>query len=230
MKPFRISEVCFDLVDTYPNSENLLAVALAMNRAERECVLRLWVTEGIPFGFREAPIVYETVRGWLAGRLGVNPKEITLIGSARLGYSLVKAPNYGRQFGSHSDMDLTVISEPLFLQLVDTFNDWKDEFSDGRIQPRNETERGYWEENINRLVPDNISRGFIDKHLIPNRYPSTQNISQAMYILGEKLKVTARAPQVRKASVRVYRSWDAFIAQISLNFWTTLMSFRKATH
>jgi hypothetical protein len=154
----------------------------------------------------------------MARRLNVQAKEITLIGSGRQGFCLTTGGNLGQAFGEHSDLDFTVISNILFQRLKETFDRWAADYSDGTVNPRNETERYYWDAN-KKSVPDGIQRGFIDPHKIPwwNRYREAQMVAQTMYEAHKKLKVTDDAPNVRKCSVRAYRDWDSFIRQMAIN-------------
>ena len=70
--------------------------AVALGSQEQAVVARLWVSEGIPFAFRECPALYEVARAWLAEQLGLDSREISLRGSGRLGYSLSpKKMGYG---------------------------------------------------------------------------------------------------------------------------------------
>ena len=222
MRPFSISEHCAQLIDQYPSSDMLLSVAQAMNRDERRRFIRLWLTEGIPFAFRNAPMLYEIVRSWLASQFETHPKLITIIGSARIGYSLAPYPQYGRPFGDGSDLDFVIISENVFCGLSDTFYKWKAEVDMGSVHPKGETQQKYWEDNLNRL-PKNIIKGFVDAHKIPSwfRYPLAQNVANKMWLLKEKLVATPIAPKIRRAGVRVYRDWDAFLAQMEINFFTS---------
>lgn len=222
MRPFSISDHCAQLIDQYPSSDMLLSVAQAMNRDERRRFIRLWLTEGIPFAFRNAPMLYETVRSWLASQFETHPKLITIIGSARIGYSLAPYPQYGRPFGDGSDLDFVIISENVFCGLSDTFYKWKAEVDMGSVHPKSETQQKYWEDNLNRL-PKNIIKGFVDAYKIPSwfRYPLAQNVANKMWLLKEKLVATPIAPKIRRASVRVYRDWDAFLAQMEINFFTS---------
>jgi len=225
MRPFSISEHCAQLIDQYPSSDMLLSVAQAMNRDERRRFIRLWLTEGIPFAFRDAPMMYETVRSWLASQFETHPKLITIIGSARIGYSLAPRPQYGRPFGVNSDLDLVVVSENIFSSLSDTFYKWKADVAVGSVQARNETERTFWEDNLSRL-PKNISKGFVDAHKIPywSRYPLAQNVANTMWMLKEILAATPIAPKIRKATVRAYRDWEALLEQMEINFFYILKS------
>lgn len=228
MKPFPISESCYQLVDHYPEPEILKAAALAMGQSEREYLLRLWLSEGIPFAFRGAPAVYEAVRGWLASRLGVHPKLITLIGSGRIGYSLAPSPKFGIPFASNSDLDFTVISESLFAALSEVFEQWSADVRAGRVHPRGPNESKYWEDNLARL-PRTIERGFVDARKIPyfNRYSIAQRIGQVMYEMSERLAATQGGPRVKRISIRAYRDWDAFLKQMRLSFSTVITNFQR---
>jgi hypothetical protein len=73
--------------------------------------------------------------------------------------------------------------------------------------------------NIN-VVGNTIRRGFIDPNKVPtlDEYPVIQRISQAMWLLKRKLDVSETTVSVRKATVRVYDSWAAFLKQLGINF------------
>jgi hypothetical protein len=51
---------------------------------------------------------------------------------------------------------------------------------------------------------------------LPN-YPFTKKISQGMWVLVEKLKITPNAPKPASASIRCYSSWDSFVRQLSIS-------------
>ncbi|AQQ69444.1 hypothetical protein Mag101_07895 [Microbulbifer agarilyticus] len=174
------------------------------------------MSEGIPFAFRDCPGIYEAVRDWVAIKLDVDPKEVNLTGSARLGQSL-SPRKIGRPFGEGSDLDVFVISTELFNRLKSDFDEWSYDFESGNVKPSNEREAGFWKDNLHRC-PKNIFRGFIDSNVIPNhqKYQCVKNISQTMYLLKEKLGVTPGAPKVCHASVRCYKSWGDYVRQVSL--------------
>lgn len=211
------------LLSPYPSADELRAALSGGTRRSREIVTRLWLTEGLPAAFRGCPAIYEEVRGWLGTQLGIHPKEITLIGSARVGYSLAPAPDFGRRFGKHSDLDLSVISAQLFARLVTAFNLFADDYRQNSAVPRSDRERELWDDNL-QFGRRNIPRGFLDARKIPNfaRYSDSQNINQTMWVLLKKFEVTPGAPEVRRVSVRVYRDWQCFIDQVSLNLRSAL--------
>lgn len=217
MEPFKVSPHLSTLLDSYPDVRLIVDAAKNGGDPSKAAIARLWLSEGIPYAFKKAPALYEVIRVWLGNRLGVDPKEIHLSGSARIGQSL--APDkIGTVFGNHSDLDLFVISEPFFNQVRNDYNNWSYEFESGLIQPANKREEGFWVGNITR-GQKNIQRGFIDSSIVPNRdsYPTIKNISQSMWLLKEKLDITADAPSIKAASVRCYKDWGSYVRQVVLS-------------
>lgn len=70
----------------------------------------LHLMDRIPFVFGED---WELFRNWkrrLGGLLEVDPRNITIVGSAAMGFSLNPHKNF-REFGTHSDIDVAIVSE-----------------------------------------------------------------------------------------------------------------------
>jgi len=195
-----------------------------------ENLVRLWLTEGIPYEFRNCPIVFEEIRAWLGRRLGVCPKVITIIGSARIGFSIAGA-KYGRPFNSDSDLDLSIVSELLFERLSDTFTKWQSEYCGGIVHPRHEIERQLWDSNL-EFGNRNIPAGFFDANKIPtyDRYPLIQDIQQAMWTLTRKLEVTPDLTPPRRSSVRVYKSWSILVSRLTISLFRTRHLIEGRTH
>ena len=217
MEPFKIPESLKSLTDTYPHPKVLLEAARSGGERARVAFAQLWLSEGIPHAFGNCPAVYEAVRCWLSDQLEIHAKEISLVGSARLGYSL--APKkFGVPFDSKSDLDLFIVSTNLFERLKEDFYRWSADFESGEIKPLYTKEKKWWPANYNQ-VPKNIQQGFIDTTKIPNyeAYPVAQKVNDIMSSLINKLKIIPNAPKPRKASVRCYSSWDSFVQQQSLN-------------
>jgi len=207
----------------FPSPEELGNVLAGAPRAAREIVARLWLTEGIPSAFLASPSSYEGLRGWLASQLNVHPKEITLIGSARIGYSLAPPPDFGRPFGGKSDLDLSIISDDLFHRVSSAFSSFSADYRTGTVTPRTQHERDLWDSNL-AFGERNIPKGFFDPKKVPNfdRYPVVQRVNQSMWMLVKRLEVTPGAPRVHRASSRVYRDWPSFIERVSFNLWAAL--------
>ncbi len=223
MKPFEIPNAIKSIIDIYPTAEDIVK---AINNGEKDVryiLASLWLSEGIPYCFRSQPAIYEEVRLFLSQRLKICAKEITIIGSGRQGFSLSPGENFGRPFGKYSDLDLNAISSPLFEKLKREFERWKVDYTIGDVAPRNEFEKKYWKDNVER-IPHNLIRGFIDPYKIPtfDRYPQTQVIVDLTSIIHKKLKITPGAPMVRGVGLRVYSDWDAFVRQMSVNLGVLL--------
>ena len=217
MEPFKSPDSLKELTSPYPDPQDLLEAAHSGGEPARIALAQLWLSEGIPYAFRCCPAIYESVRSWLSAQLGVHAKEISMVGSARLGKS--PAPEkLGDPFDENSDLDIFIVSNCLFESLREDFCRWSFDFENEKLSPRNRRETIYWPEN-NKRGPNMIRRGFIDAKMIPNLpdYPTAQRINDAMWRLVEKLKITTNAPQPKKASVRCYYSWDSFVQQVSLS-------------
>lgn len=159
MEPFRIPDPLRHLNGAYPEAGAILAAASGGGNASRVALARLWLSEGIPYAFSGCPAVFEVLRGWLAIRLDVEPKEISMTGSARIGSSLAPGKQ-GKRFSAASDLDFFVVSEKLFHQLRDEYNQWVYDFESEQVHP-NPLEREYWRDNAARGTGV-LSRGFID--------------------------------------------------------------------
>lgn len=218
MRPFDVSPALEPLREAYPSADAILEAARVGDRDARYAIARLWLSEGIPHSFKVRPGIYESLRRWLARRLDVQAKEVTLVGSGRQGFCLSPGAHLRRPFGEHSDLDLTVVSSSLFLRLEATFSRWNADYAAGQVAPRHTREAAYWKANREN-VPSGIVRGFIDPHKLPilYSYPEAQVVAQAMYEAHEKLKVTPGAPAVSRLSLRVYRDWDSFMRQMAIN-------------
>lgn len=217
MEAFKVSNQLQGLVDAYPGARLLREVAADGGEVSRIAIARLWLSEGIPYAFKDCPGIYEALRTWLGGRINVDPKEIYVTGSARLGQSL-SPHQVGKQFDEESDLDLFIVSENLFDRMRQDFNSWSYNFENGNINASNPREHKFWQDNIVR-GPRLIARGFIDSKLVPNyeSYPTIKNIAQSMWLLKGKLDKTESAPKVSYATIRCYRSWEHFVRQTVLS-------------
>jgi hypothetical protein len=215
--PFSVDASLLTLPSPFPSSDELRAALLGATRYGREIVARLWLSEGPPSAFQQCPAIYEDLRGWLSARLGIHPKEITLVGSARIGYSMVPT-EFGKPFGEQSDLDLAFISAQLFERLTSDFRLFSEDYRAGAVKPRSDNERTLWESNL-EFGERNIPKGFFDAWKIPNfdRYSVTRQVNQAMWKLIKKLEITAAAPKVHRASTRVFRDWRSFVNRMTVN-------------
>lgn len=223
MRPFEVHSTLDGITSAYPTAETIALASRDGGYKARLALARLWLSEGIPYAFRNRPAVYEELRFWMAPRLGVDPKEISIIGSARIGQSL-SPDNQGRPFGDSSDIDFMAVSGSLFKEFVDDFNKWTYEYESHAISPKNDRECRFWDDHMER-GPLVIGKGFIDANMVPSRksYATAIRIAQTMYLVTEKLKITPLSPHVTHASLRVYKNWEAFVRQVE----KSLLSLRQ---
>jgi hypothetical protein len=158
LEPFRRNIETDNLLnERYPSPKDFAGGVRVAPPRVREGILRGIVTEGIPFAFRDRPTLYEEIRDFLAVRLDIPPRNITLIGSARLGYSLAPAA-YGRPFDAASDLDFSAVSEALFHRIADAFHQWETDIATGRETLTEAREKRFWRENL-AMIPCNLRRG-----------------------------------------------------------------------
>jgi len=204
------------LTEVYPQPNLLRSVLPKLSTSEKISFLQLWVTEGIPYAFKDLPVLYDAARVWLANQLGIHAKELTIIGSGRLGYSLCEKPEFGKPFGK--DLDFSAVSASLFNTVVADFNLWKNDIDSGHLTPRTPKQHKYWPSSLDKL-PKNICSGFIDPYKIPtlHKYQHVQGIQDALSRMCKKLEISTHKPKTTLVSLRVYRDWDAFVRQMELN-------------
>lgn len=225
-KGFKVGARLRGLVGSYPRAEDVLRVA-EVGESERAALARLWVSEGIPFAFKKVPALYEETRRWLATGIDVDPKQISLGGSGRLGYSLDPG-RWGERYDSKSsDLDYYAVSDQLFDRLRRDFELWSKEYREGVVQPFR-GEPAYWEWNL-RGTPKNIAKGFLNSNRVPNRqnYKQFRKVNDCLATLRSRLTQFdgGPAPQ-KKLTLRCYRDWRSYERQMSLNLRTAVQRNR----
>ena len=238
MSHFSIPRSISSLRTRYPRPSELLQIVSRGETGVARIFAQMWLSEGIPAAFVHCPAVYDVARTWLAKRLSchlkkessIHPKDIGVVGSARLGRSLAPA-KVDRCFGDHSDLDLFVVSGPLFEALRDEFVHWKEDFDNERVLPKNDKERGYWRENFDRGAGW-IDEGFVDSNKVPTlgHYPIACGVGDAMYHLKVKLDGTPQAPNVQKATVRCYANWQCAIDRMRKNLKSCVGNHLGSSH
>jgi hypothetical protein len=185
--------------------------------------VRIIMTEGIPFACQRFPMQFEFARGRAAEALGIHPKQISLTGSARIGYSL--SPNqFGKTFEPlTSDIDLFVVDSKLFDGLVDDFDNFIEAWKSDSIGPQNKKQEQYWNSSRDK-DPHNIENGFLDAYHIPaeKRFPTSYRISYAAIVFEKNLEQQMGRKVGSKAKIRVYRDWHGAIDRITFNIKSAL--------
>lgn len=105
---------------TTPEPEALKELICALDN--HRVLAKVFLLEGTPFVFEKSPMKYIVFREQVADRFGVGSQDVAIVGSARLGYSPSPHPDkdpkgppkFGKKFSESSDVDVVIISEPLF--------------------------------------------------------------------------------------------------------------------
>ncbi len=221
----QISDYLTGLEHPYPSPKQLkqalYEILFTDDKESLEEFLRLWLTEGVPYVFKDIPILYERVRTLLSEKLNINFKEIFMIGSGKLGLSLDPKKFVAPFQCSESDLDFTIINEELFRNLEEDFWKWRNDYLERKIQPKNHSEKYYWKKNINFVVPNNIKRGFIDIYKIPAKkeYKTRYKFTYVVPLLRRLIfHYTGQNFCDKKISFRVYKDWKSFFEQNKRNF------------
>ena len=94
---------------------------------------------------------YFGLKAEVSAQFGVHPSEVLVVGSGKLGFSIVEGKRY-RPFGDTSDIDIAIISPHLFDRIwTDVFDYWR--------------ERSFWPEA--REFRDYLFRGWIRPDKLP---------------------------------------------------------------
>jgi hypothetical protein len=157
------------------------------------------------------PLYYENLRQLIAETLDVNPRDILIIGSSKLGYSF-KPNKYGKCIDENSDIDFNIVSFSFFKKLEKCFLQWKREYRHlYRKFELSKKEKNYWENNI-KNIPNNIYKGFINPIEIPNYYPLLKNIENLRIEIINNINESCNGIP-KKVSLRVYKDWLSFFKQ-----------------
>src|SRR6266700_8357545 len=74
---------------------------------------KVFLLEGVPYVFQKSPMKYVIFREQVADRFEIGSQDVCIVGSAKLGYS-PSSYKFGTLFAETSDVDVVIISEPLF--------------------------------------------------------------------------------------------------------------------
>lgn len=215
-KPFsNTSQDFLHGMESHPRAEHFKEVVIQSVENDRDSIARLWLSEGIPYAFKDSAGVYDELRGYIARRLCISFKDITVLGSGRIGFSM--KPNcFGRDFGVGSDLDLVVVNEGVFSECREAAETFVLDYKCGKITPSGPREKKNWDSTCQQLH-GNIISGFVDTVKIPNSYRTIYKINMAMDLAHNRLKRTENCPDFKSVSVRIYKSWESLIKRVSLN-------------
>jgi hypothetical protein len=212
----------------HPEPEVFRAVILSSSLHDRQSLVRLWLTEGIPYAFKNCAGTYDEMREWLAKQLGIHAKDVTLVGSGRIGFSM-RPIGFGREYCASSDLDLTMVNIGLFESCIADARRFAEHYSKKLVVPRNERQRIFWEDNIRRLE-SHVRSGFVDTWLFPGSddYKSILKVNDVMSRLVIRLGNTPGAIGHKKISARIYRNWDSLVNRVAFNLESARKDFLKS--
>ncbi len=169
-----------------------------------ETVVREYVFAPQSYVFRAHPEQEARLLNLLGDGLKTNCDDITIVGSAKIGFSL-NPDNFPRSFSDESDIDVAVVNQALFDHIWRTILKWN---YPRRLKLRGD-ERGwasdrrydvYW----GWFIPDRIR---FEGLLFPEALKPLRDTSTAWFNTFRGLSQYAEFSG-RDVSGRLYRSWD----------------------
>ncbi len=220
--PFEIDNNSLDFAEKhYPDLPTLKKINL-VSQKERVDIVRLYFTEGIPYAFIKNPVLYEKIRVWLARHLEVNPKSISITGSARIGYTINPNKIQGTPFTANSDLDFIIVDETFFNNMVIDYFKFVEQLNSKLSQ--NQMKYEYLLNQVLEIERSITRYGFIDQWKIPNWSGlSKLNLTNNNLIhLIERMNITNNCPQVSKASIRIFKDWESCVNRLTYNIHDAL--------
>jgi hypothetical protein len=181
---------------------------------------KVFLLEGIPHVLKNSPMKYIIFREQVAERFGIGSQDVCIVGSAKLGFS-PSAHQFGRPFSETSDVDVVIISEPLFYRGSRALFETLDQLPPalGKIRPYlfgAELPTGTQEPCVPlhnwRKVKEAI-RNFVYENLNPGNLPNDHPLRIEIFskIAGTAGLFLALEPRVfvSKIRCRIFRNWKA---------------------
>ena len=184
---------------------------------ERKSFLRYYIVNNTPFLFKEAPFLFEQLTQYLADKLQINSSEIKLIGSAKTGFSISPPPDYGKPFGSHSDLDFSIVNEHFFDLIKTEYSNWSEKYLSKELIPKNANQEYYWNANL-ETGKNQIKRGFIDTNKIPNysMFEHTQKLNNSLSLITINLS-KMHSIVITHCTGSIYKNWSSFASRLKHN-------------
>lgn len=212
-----------------PNHEKLLALIagaktptpdefrqLVLALDNHRVLAKVFLLEGTPSVFQKSPMKYVIFREQVADRFGIGSQDVCIVGSAKLGYS--PSPHkYGVAFSETSDVDVVIISEPLFYkgsrQLFATLNDLQPsvhqirsaKLDKSKVQPNVDLDDWHKvKDSLRNFMYENFNPG-----LLPPDHPLRREIFENMASTSGLFLALEPQVFVSKIRCRVFRTWKA---------------------
>jgi hypothetical protein len=191
-----------------PTVEDFKSLILRLDN--HHILARVFLLDGTPFVFSKSPMKYIIFKEQVASEFTLGSQDVCIVGSARLGFS-PSGHKFGRAFAETSDVDVVLISEPLFLEgsqaLLQELNDVGPGIKYEASPKTVEVEGRDWDKvkkAIRNFVFNNFNPGLL-RHGHPLRSRILDGIESTTGLF------LALEPQifVSKIRCRVFRSWKA---------------------
>ena len=219
-KPFEDLHIDLNLLQSHPEPNLLKKALLSGGQPERLGLAGLWLSEGIPHVFISAPAVYQQLRSELSKKLRIGVKDVSVVGSSRMGYSLADY-KFGKLFDEGSDLDLCVVNGALFDSIKSDAERFIVDVKTGVTTTDNLVSRRNWSDSCEHL-PDNIRKGFIDVRKIPaiqGKYDVICSVKNSIYLVSLRLNSTENIPKFKSISIRFYRDWQSMVDQVARSLY-----------
>jgi hypothetical protein len=173
--------------------------------------IKLYIFDNIPRFVIEMPIVFDRACLEMASFLNINPQDIKLTGSAKLGFSLSPKHHLDPFSKEKSDLDFFIISMDLFSNLNADLTAWRteDNFT-------NDEQNKYLELNKNAT-----QRGFIDAWKIPQRFVTANKCNIAAYNAYKNINKFAEkkiiSAKKKYGTIRCYKDQNSALNQLLIN-------------
>ncbi|PSV98273.1 hypothetical protein [Photobacterium iliopiscarium] len=133
---------------------------------------------------------YDNFKLYMSKELGLHVNNIAIVGSAKLGFSLSPDKNYS-QFHDRSDIDLVVVSQPIFTQAWQAFLELHQRTYLPTYGP----------------IAKNIFKGFVSLKEIDTRNAFFDDWSRKVEPLKKDLQTIFNIPH--DINYRIYDSWES---------------------
>jgi hypothetical protein len=201
-----------------PTSDQFKELVIRLD--SHNILAKVFLLEGTPFVFKNSPMKYVIFREQVADRFEIGSQDVCIVGSAKLGFS-PSSHQYGRRFEETSDVDVVLISEPLFhrgsRELFRVLNQLGPGVHEIRpfLERNGEPSRGQpphvdlkdW-----KLVKEAV-RNFVYQNFNPGLLPYEHHMRQEIFgnISSTAGLFLALEPQVFVSKIRgrVFRNWKA---------------------
>lgn len=195
-----------------PTSDEFRQLIQALDN--HRVLAKVFLLEGTPFVFENRPMKYVIFREQVADRFEIGSQDVCIVGSAKLGYS--PSPHkFGTPFAETSDVDVVIISEPLFYrgskQLFETLNQlgpsvFAVKSGKGKASPP-VVDLDDWvkvKDSVRNFVYQNFNPG-----LLPQDHPLRREIFENMASTSGLFLALEPQVFVSKIRCRVFRNWKA---------------------